>query len=134
MINIFTLILMLLFPLAAMSGQVVVLPEKFQNKKVVTVNSPEYNELLKKDQIVKQLEKEKTDWELYSKEVDRKVAENWKVQNEMVLEIQKLKEDKLKIEKQLVAKDFAIWTRNAAIAGLITLIGVLIYLRIKGIL
>lgn len=124
------IILFILLTGNVFANQMVVLPERFSNKKVITVNSQEFNELVKKNKdLEEQLKKEKNDWELYSVELDRQLQQNYKVTNEMIREIEKLKELGLKSEKQLVEKDLIIWRRNATIAVLLLLIGLYCYLK-----
>lgn len=122
-------ILLLFVTTGIFADQVVVLPERFKDKKIVTVNSQEFNELVKKNNLEKQLKEELKNWELYSKELDRKIQEEYKINNQMIQEIERLKEVKAKVDKQLVEKDLAILQRNVTIAGLILLMGIYAYLK-----
>jgi Rad3-related DNA helicase len=124
------LIICFLLPTLSLAETVVVLPERFNNKKVISVNSKEFNELVEKNKnLEEQLKKEKKDWELYSIDLDRKLQETHEINNQMIREIEKLREVGLKTEKLLVQKDLVIWRRNATIACLILLIGIYCYLK-----
>jgi hypothetical protein len=114
--------------------RVVVLPTSNKNDKVIVVGSPEYDELIQDKRIAEQLKQDVFNWESYSKEVDRKLIEQYAINNEMIVKIQELEKDILKKDKKLLEKDLAILWRNITILSLLGVMGVGVYLRIKGIL
>ena len=114
--------------------RVLILPSSNKKDKVVFVDSPEYLELAKDSRIAQQLKVELQNWQLYTKEVDRKLTEQYEIQNEMIVRIQDLEKQVLEKDKKLLRKDIAILWRNIVIVSLIGVIGVGVYLRIKGVL
>lgn len=114
--------------------RVLILPNANKNDKVIFVDSPEYLELTKDSRIAQQLKIELQNWKLYTKEVDRKLTEQYEIQNEMIVKIQDLEKQVLEKDKKLLKKDVAILWRNIVIVSLIGVMGVGIYLRIKGVL
>jgi hypothetical protein len=114
--------------------RVLILPNSNKNDKVVFVDSPEYLELTKDSRIAQQLKMELQNWQLYTKEVDRKLTEQYEIQNEMIVKIQDLEKQVLEKDKKLLRKDIAILWRNIMIVSLIGVMGVGVYLRIKGVL
>lgn len=106
---------------------VVVLPEKFQKSKVITVNSKEYNDIKKNNE--EQFKKEAANWESYSKEIDRKLQENIETNNAMIAQIQQLKDIGLRYEKTIAETKLALLKRNLIIAGLISLISLYAVLK-----
>lgn len=114
--------------------RVLILPNSNKKDKVIFVDSPEYLELAKDSRIAQQLKLELQNWQLYTKEVDRKLTEQYEIQNEMIVRIQDLEKQVLEKDKKLLRKDIAIIWRNIVIVSLIGVIGVGVYLRIKGVL
>ena len=114
--------------------RVLVLPNSNKNDKVIYVDSPEYLDLTKDARIAQQLKLELTNWQLYTKEVDQKLTEQYEIQNEMIVKIQDLEKQILEKDKKLLRKDIAILWRNIMIVSLFGVIGVGVYLRIKGVL
>ena len=66
--------------------------------------------------------------------MDRKLTEQYEIQNEMIVKIQDLEKQVLEKDKKLLRKDIAILWRNIMIVSLIGVMGVGVYLRIKGVL
>ena len=114
--------------------RVLILPEINATDKVVTVNSHEYKQLLTDSRISKQLKADAKALEQHSKDVELKLAEEFQVQNEMILHIQDLEKKVLKQDRSLLKKDLAIIWRNITIVGLLVTIAGMVYLRIKGVL
>lgn len=114
--------------------RVLVLSNKNKDDKIVIKNSSEYQELIKDKRINNQLRQDVQNWNLYSKEVDKQLTEQYKIQNEMIVKIQDLEKQTLEKDKLILRKDLAILWRNITIISLIGVIGVGVYLRIKGIL
>jgi hypothetical protein len=54
----------------------------------VTVGSSDYEELIKDTRIATQLKNDLNNWTLYSKEVEKKLAEEYQIQSEIILKIQ----------------------------------------------
>lgn len=114
--------------------RVLVLSSKNKNDKIVISDSSEYQDLIKDKRISDQLKQDVQNWNLYSKEVDKQLTEQYKIQNEMIVKIQDLEKQTLEKDKLILRKDLAILWRNITIISLIGVIGVGVYLRIKGIL
>lgn len=114
--------------------RVVIIPSANSKDKIVTVGSADYEELIKDTRIAAQLKNDLNNWTLYSKEVERKLAEEYQIQSEMIIKIQTLETLVLEKDKKLLKKDIAILWRNIVIVSLIGVIGLGVYLRIKGVL
>lgn len=114
--------------------RVALLPQSNKKDKVVLVDSVEYQDLIKDARISDQLKVDVENWNLYSKEVDKQLTEQYKIQNDMVVKIQDLEKQILQKDKKLLQKDLAILWRNITIISLIGIMGVAVYLRIKGVL
>jgi hypothetical protein len=114
--------------------RVLILPTGNKDDKVINIGSKEYEELIKDVRIANQLKNDLNNWTLYSKEVERKLAEEYQIQSEMILKIQTLETQVLEKDKKLLKKDIAILWRNIVIVSLIGVIGLGVYLRIKGVL
>jgi len=114
--------------------RVLIIPNSNKNDRVIVVGSPEYNELLLDKRISEQLKLDVYNWTEYSKELDRKLTEQYQINNEMIVKIQDLEKQILTKDKKLLQKDLAILWRNIVILSLLGMMGVAVYLRIKGIL
>lgn len=114
--------------------RVLILPNTHKNDKAIYVDTPEFQELVKDSRVAQQLKTDLQNWQLYTKEVDRKLTEQYEIQNEMIVKIQDLEKQVLEKDKKLLRKDIAILWRNIVIVSLIGVIGVGVYLRIKGVL
>lgn len=114
--------------------RVLVVPHSNKNDKIIIVDSPEYQKLIENKTIAEQLKRDVYNWSSYSKEVDRKLTEQYEIQNEMIIKIEILEKNILQKDKKLLQKDLAILWRNIVIISLIGVMGVSVYLRIKGIL
>lgn len=114
--------------------RVLILPNANKNDKAIYVDTPEFQELIKDSRVAQQLKTDLQNWQLYTKEVDRKLTEQYEIQNEMIVKIQDLEKQVLEKDKKLLKKDIAILWRNIVIVSLIGAIGVGVYLRIKGVL
>ncbi len=114
--------------------RVALLPQSNKKDKVVLVDSMEYQDLVNDARVSDQLKLDNENLNLYSKEVDKQLTEQYKIQNDMVVKIQDLEKQILEKDKKLLQKDLAILWRNITILSLIGVIGVATYLRIKGIL
>jgi hypothetical protein len=116
------------------TDRVLILPEHNANDKVVTVNSHEYKQLLNDSRIAGQLKADAKALEQHSKDIELKLAEEFQVQNKMILHIQDLEKQVLSKDRKLLKKDIAILWRNIVIVSLIGTIGAGVYLRMKGVL
>jgi hypothetical protein len=114
--------------------RVLILPNANKNDKPIYVDTPEFQELVKDSRVAQQLKTDLQNWQLYTKEVDRKLTEQYEIQNEMIVKIQDLEKQVLEKDKKLLKKDIAILWRNIVIVALFGTIGVGVYLRIKGVL
>ena len=114
--------------------RVLILSSKNKNDKIVITDSSEYQELVKDKRVNDQLKLDVQNWTLYSKEVDMRLTEQYKIQNEMIVRIQDLEKQVLEKDKLILRKDLAILWRNITVVSLLSVIGVCTYLRIKGIL
>jgi len=114
--------------------RVALLPQSNKKDKVILAESPEYLDLLKDERVLNQLKIDNDNLNLYSKEVDKQLTEQYKIQNDMVVKIQDLEKKILQKDKKLLQKDLAILWRNITIISLIGVMGVGVYLRMKGIL
>ena len=113
---------------------IAILPGTAQDKTVVIENSPEYKKLMEDLKIAEQFKQDSLNWELYSKEVDRQIAEQYKVNNEMIVRIQDLEKQILQKDKKIIQQELSVLWRNIVIISLVAAIAAMIYLRIKGIL
>jgi len=68
--------------------KVLVIPHSKRKDKIIFTETEEYNELLKDSRISEQLKKDIENWELYSKKVDKKLTEQYLINNEMIVKIQ----------------------------------------------
>jgi hypothetical protein len=107
--------------------RVLLIPEKYKSDKVVTVNSQEYEQLLKDKETSIQLEKDFTSITKTKQLVDAELVRQMEYNDKMIKDLNIM-------QKKLVEKDLAILQRNIIIVALLTSIGVGIYLRMKGIL
>lgn len=114
--------------------RVLIIPSANTKDKIIAVGSSDYEELIKDTRIADQLKNDLNSWTLYSKEVEKKLAEEYQIQSEMILKIQTLETLVLEKDKKLLKKDIAILWRNIVIVSLIGIIGLGVYLRIKGVL
>lgn len=114
--------------------RVIILPQTNKDDKVIVIGSPEYNELLQDKRVSEQLKLDVYNWSEYSKEVDRKLTEQYQINNDMIVRINDLEKQILTKDKKLIEKDLAILWRNILILSLIGTIGVGVYLRMKGVL
>lgn len=114
--------------------RVLIVNTKNNKDRIVSVDSPEYQELIKDSRIADQLKSDVNNWEVYSKEVEKKLTEEYEVKNEMVVRIQDLEKQVLERDKQILKKDVAIIWRNIIVVSLVGTIGLGVYLRIKGVL
>lgn len=116
------------------SETIAILPASAQDNVVVIENSPEYKKLMEDLKIAEQFKQDALNWELYSKEMDRQIADQYKINNEMVVRIQDLEKQILQKDKKIIQQELSVLWRNIVIVGLIAAIAAGIYLRIKGIL
>jgi hypothetical protein len=107
--------------------RVLLIPEKYKSDKVITVNSQEYEQLLKDKETSMQLEKDFTSITKTKQLVDAELVRQMEYNDKMIKDLNIM-------QKKLVEKDLAILQRNIIIVALLTSIGVGIYLRMKGIL
>ena len=107
--------------------RVLLIPEKYKSDKVITVNSQEYEQLLKDKETSIQLEKDFTSITKTKQLVDAELVRQMEYNDKMIKDLNIM-------QKKLVEKDLAILQRNIIIVALLTSIGVGIYLRMKGIL
>lgn len=114
--------------------KVLIIPHSKRKDKIIFTETEEYEQLMKDVRISEQMKKDIENWELYSKEVDRKLTEQYLVNNEMIVKIQDLEKQLLTKNNLILKKDLAILWRNIMIISLIGTMGVGVYLRIKGIL
>jgi DNA primase len=107
--------------------RVVIVPEKFKNDPVVAVNSLEYEKLLLDQEIHKQLQKDHENLLKNKQEVDQELNKQERYNSQMIKDLNKM-------QKQLLEKDLAILKRNIIIAVMGLVMGLGVYLRIKGVL
>jgi hypothetical protein len=107
--------------------RVVIVPEKFKNEPVVAVNSLEYEKLLLDQEIHKQLQKDHENLLKNKQEVDQELNKQERYNSQMIKDLNKM-------QKQLLEKDLAILKRNIIIAVMGLVMGLGVYLRIKGVL
>ena len=107
--------------------RVLLIPEKYKSDKVITVNSQEYEQLLKDKETSIQLEKDFTSITKTKQLVDAELVRQMEYNDKMIKDLNIM-------QKKLVEKDLAILQRNILIVFLLSLIAIATYLRIKGIL
>jgi hypothetical protein len=107
--------------------RVILVPERFKNQEVIVVNSHEYQKLLDDKKTFTQLQGDYKVLQGLKSNVDEELSKQEKYNNELIIKINKLKED--------VAKKTAhILKLYIAIGSLVLSIAAGVYLRIKGIL
>lgn len=108
-------------------SRTVVIPPRFGNDPVVVVGTEEYNQLLQDNKIAVQLRADFDNLQNLKVNLDKELQNQYAMRDKMV-------EDLIRMQKQLVEKDLALLRRNIIIVSLISLMSVGVYLRIKGIL
>ena len=103
----------------AQSQNIVVLPERFKESRVLIVNSAEFRKAVSDNaNLRQQLDEEIAIRQKFSVEVDKQVVKNNEVQNEMVQKITKLNETILKKDKTIIGQELSILWHRVVIAGL----------------
>jgi len=103
----------------AQTQNIVVLPERFKESRVLIVNSVEFRKAVSDNEDLRQqLDEEIAIRQKFSVEVDKQVVKNNEVQNEMVLKITRLNETILKKDKTIVGQELSILWHRVVIAGL----------------
>lgn len=114
-------------PTTANKQRVLLIPEKYKSDTVVTINSQEYEQLVKNKEISAQLEKDFANIAKTKQLVDTELTRQIEYSEKMIKDLNTM-------QKKLVEKDLAILQRNIIIVALLASIGVGVYLRMKGIL
>jgi hypothetical protein len=107
--------------------RVLLIPEKYKSDTVVTINSQEYEQLIKNKEISVQLEKDFANIAKTKQLVDTELTRQIEYSERMIRDLNTM-------QKKLVEKDLAILQRNIIIVALLASIGVGVYLRMKGVL
>jgi hypothetical protein len=106
--------------------RVVLIPEQYKNDKVVAVNTTEYQMLLKDKTIAEQLKKDNANLLKARTNTDQEIIKQKKFSDKMINDLNTM-------QKKLIQKDLTILKLTIALIALIGIIGVYIYLRIKGL-
>jgi hypothetical protein len=102
--------------------RVVILPEDLKNDKVVSVNSVEYNDLLKNKRIAQQLQQDNQKLLTEKKAVTDEITKQTEMNNKMVKDLNFYQKEVYKLRYQLLLRDIAL-------AVIILLIGAWIYVK-----
>lgn len=106
--------------------RVVVIPEQYKNDKVVAVNTAEYQTLLKDKNIAEQLKKDNANLIKARSNTDQEIIKQKKFNDKMINDLNSM-------QKKLIQKDLTILKLTITLIALLGIIGVYIYLRIKGL-
>jgi hypothetical protein len=106
--------------------RVVIVPEKYKGDKVVVVGSTDYDKLVQDKAIASQLKKDYETLDKVRQETDKELSKQLEYSSKMVRDLNTM-------QKKLVEKNLAILWRNIIIAVLGSILGLLVYLRFKGI-
>ena len=108
-------------------NRVIMVPSKFRNDSVVVVDSNEYTSLLKDKIIFKQITKDNSSLMNAKKAVEEELVKQAEYKEKMVRDLNVM-------QKKLLEKDIDLLKCKILIVSLLSVFGVCIYLRIKGIL
>lgn len=108
-------------------NRVVVVPSRFKGMEVIVVGSKEYEDLIKDQKNLIQLRAEHERLTKLKQTVDEELQKQKRMNDEMVIQLNKYKEE-------VLAKSLVILKLQIALVVLIALMGAGVYLRIKGIL
>jgi hypothetical protein len=114
-------------PTAMNNKRVIIIPEKYKQDLVVVVKSEDYQKLLLDKETLEQIEKENKDLIEAKKFVDEELIKQNEFRDQMVKDINAL-------QKEIAEKNLAILHRNIIISGMVVVVGIGVFLKIKGIL
>lgn len=122
-------------PIPNKKGQrTIILPEEFKDKQVILVNSEEYNNILKEQEIAKQIKEENQAIIEQIKITDKELRRQTELKIYLAKEVNQLRETVSEKEGQISARNDLILYLSLALGSVIILIIAYITLKIKGLL
>lgn len=122
-------------PIPNKKGQTtIVLPEELKDKPVLVVNSEEYNELLKTQEISVQIKKENEEYKQQIKTTDKELRRQIELKIYLGKKVQELTKEVSEKEGEIDARNKLIMYLFLALGTLIALVVAYVALKIKGLL